>query len=338
MASPSRQSGDVYRVADLSTPAELNRLLERLTTRLNRLEGLNGTPRFYADVDMRGKSTVKNLPDPVDPRDAQIKALTLALDRSTGMFDAQGALIANVSPATEASQAVILEQLRSGLSGVNLSDEAFVVAVLSSALTAERLLSGEATVVTITDNGAGSTIVVSLTANGVTNAKLRQGIANTVIGRSANSTGNVADIQATTNKQVLILRTTTLTFDNLVMTDLTDVTSGNFTITGTGFAANPTATAIWEKHQDMVLLHIPSLTGTSNATTFTLTGLPAAIQPTKTAYSFVSAVDNGGAVTGLAILTAGSGTVGLFASPAGAIWTNSGTKTLNPCMLAYAMF
>jgi hypothetical protein len=45
-------------------------------------------------------------------------------------------------------------------------------------------------------SSGGATPAISLDANGVTDAKLRQGGALTVIGRSANSTGNVADIAA----------------------------------------------------------------------------------------------------------------------------------------------
>ena len=44
---------------------------------------------------------------------------------------------------------------------------------------------------------------LSLTANGITDAYLRQGAGTSVIGRSAGTTGNVADIAATSDGQVL---------------------------------------------------------------------------------------------------------------------------------------
>lgn len=58
----------------------------------------------------------------------------------------------------------------------------------------------------IATTGAGG----DLTANSVTDAKLRQGAATSVIGRSANSTGNVADIAATVDDRVLGRRASAL--------------------------------------------------------------------------------------------------------------------------------
>jgi hypothetical protein len=54
-----------------------------------------------------------------------------------------------------------------------------------------------------------------IAANAVTDAKLRQGAALTVIGRSANSTGNVADIAAGSDAHVLRRSGTTLGFGTL---------------------------------------------------------------------------------------------------------------------------
>jgi len=56
--------------------------------------------------------------------------------------------------------------------------------------------------------------------------------------------------------------------------------SGSFTATLTGFTANPTGTVQWRKNGSTVTLFIPTqISSTSNATTMTMTGLPAAIQP-----------------------------------------------------------
>lgn len=56
--------------------------------------------------------------------------------------------------------------------------------------------------------------LVDIAANGVTNAKLRQSAGLSIVGRSANTTGNVADITGTTN-QVLRVLGTTLGFGSL---------------------------------------------------------------------------------------------------------------------------
>lgn len=52
---------------------------------------------------------------------------------------------------------------------------------------------------TTTDGGALSTFSISITVNGITDAMLRQSAGLSVIGRSANTTGNVADISAGTD-------------------------------------------------------------------------------------------------------------------------------------------
>ncbi len=118
---------------------------------------------------------------------------------------------------------------------------------------------------------------------------------------------------------------------------LTYSLSGSFTITGTGFTVNPTGTAIYTVTNGQVSLYVPSLTGTSNATTFTLTGLPACISPTSVRRMYaVDAVDNGVAVYAMpywdgAAIQLGNGHQGVA-------WTNSGTKTLSSgVVLSYSL-
>lgn len=72
-------------------------------------------------------------------------------------------------------------------------------------------LSGSAT---LTDLGS-ATLNSAIVANAVTDSKLRQSAALSVIGRSANTTGNVADIPAGTDGDVLRRSGTTLGFGNI---------------------------------------------------------------------------------------------------------------------------
>ena len=115
----------------------------------------------------------------------------------------------------------------------------------------------------------------------------------------------------------------------------------SFTLTGTGFAVNPTATALAVLFTPLVVLYVPSLTGTSNATGFTLTGLPAALQPTQASNHITLITDGQGGATdayGLLQLAAGSLTVTMV-SPVSAtgVWTASGTKTVHACWVIYAL-
>jgi trimeric autotransporter adhesin len=58
---------------------------------------------------------------------------------------------------------------------------------------------------------------------------------------------------------------------------------GTYTATGTGFTANPTGTAkYYRTGKSSVMINLPLLAGTSNAASFTVTGLPASLVPSTT--------------------------------------------------------
>lgn len=76
-------------------------------------------------------------------------------------------------------------------------------------------------------------------------------------------------------------------------------TSGSFTLTTTGCSPNTSVTVVWYKLPvvNLVTMFIPAISCISNAGTFTLTGLPTAIQPIhQLTYVFGDVEDNG--VTG----------------------------------------
>lgn len=68
---------------------------------------------------------------------------------------------------------------------------------------------GDTTTITLTGN------TFSITTNGIGNTQLRQGTACSVVGRSANSTGNMADIQATVDDRFLARTGGALSFTQL---------------------------------------------------------------------------------------------------------------------------
>jgi hypothetical protein len=89
--------------------------------------------------------------------------------------------------------------------------------------------------------------------------------------------------------------------------------SGSFTGTLTGYASPLTGTFKWVSDGLTATVYLPSgVTGTSNSTTLTITGLPAAVQPAVGVSSVCTRLqNNGGNQSGVAILTAGSGTITL---------------------------
>ena len=113
---------------------------------------------------------------------------------------------------------------------------------------------------------------------------------------------------------------------------------GTYTGTVTGGTTAPTVTVRYSRAGGVVTLQVPTVSVTSNAVTFTLTGAPAGIRPTSTA-DIASAVwameDNGTAVAGGSVLIDTSGTLTFF-KPAAVVsntWTNAGTKAIgNPAV------
>lgn len=92
----------------------------------------------------------------------------------------------------------------------------------------------------------GTTPTIALSANGVTDAFLRQGVASSVIGRSAASTGNVADIQCTADGNVVWRSGTTLGCSLLDYSKLTSTPTwpaATRLFVSTGPTTNPTSDA-----------------------------------------------------------------------------------------------
>lgn len=110
--------------------------------------------------------------------------------------------------------------------------------------------------------------------------------------------------------------------------------SGSFNLTVGGLTTAPTVSCIWRRAGKQVVLVINpgavTVAGTSNAQTFTLSGLPAAIQ-TIAQVPNVAAVlleDNGALTSGYMQINAASGTINLYkgVTASASSWTASGTK------------
>lgn len=106
-------------------------------------------------------------------------------------------------------------------------------------------------------------------------------------------------------------------------------TQGTFTATMTGLTAVVTGTAYYHQIGNQVTLLIPSLTGTSNTTACTVTGLPSALWPAHDQGVIrVSVINNSVALaTGLVQLNT-AGTLSAYPTDAFGGWTAAGTKTV----------
>ena len=108
------------------------------------------------------------------------------------------------------------------------------------------------------------------------------------------------------------------------------VSAGTFLLTGTGFSgAAPTGAAVYLRIGFMVVLFIPAIgPATSNANTFTMTGVPPALQPATLAFQTLSVgvLDNGVESMGSITISNGSGILTLAKNALTAGWTAAGQK------------
>lgn len=114
-------------------------------------------------------------------------------------------------------------------------------------------------------------------------------------------------------------------------------TEGTFTLTGTGFSGTaPSGTASYVQVGKLVVVNTPTISGTSNATTFTLTGIPAGIAPAPGGYHTLLGVDNG---INLLVVAHLAGTTWQMLQPTGAgfAWAAANQKTAHPFTAAYRL-
>lgn len=119
-----------------------------------------------------------------------------------------------------------------------------------------------------------------------------------------------------------------------------EIAQGTFTGTLTGCTTSPTGTFTWQRVGNLVTLNFPALSATSNATTLTITGLPAVIQP-ATLNQWVrmaSVVQNNGVTVATTdvVFSALSGTIQFANASSLSGWTNVSNKGLvNPASVSY---
>lgn len=125
-----------------------------------------------------------------------------------------------------------------------------------------RTLAVETSVLAIQDNGPIGALTVSVAAHGITDAKLRNGAAASVIGNATTSLGPVADILATNDNTVLQRASGALTFGAVPLTAL--AAQGNNTVVG-NFGAGTAAPTALTQGQLTSLINVFSATLSGSA-------------------------------------------------------------------------
>lgn len=115
------------------------------------------------------------------------------------------------------------------------------------------------------------------------------------------------------------------------------VSSGSFTATLSGCTTSPTGTVTWSMNGDVVTLQIPEITGVSNSSAASLSGMPDTLKPATLQTDEGPTINNGTYGPGL-IQVANTGVIVLCASmnPASTSgFTTSGTKGVGSTTITY---
>jgi hypothetical protein len=127
------------------------------------------------------------------------------------------------------------------------------------------------------------------------------------------------------------------------------VAAGSFTGTLTGFGSNPTDTVFYRIIGNVVTLYLAqTFSGTSNATTMTMTGLPAAVQPSIVRGVVCNDIINNGNNDMFGAATISADTITFYLANTSAVtnrvvrtasaFTASGTKGLSgACVISYPL-
>ena len=117
--------------------------------------------------------------------------------------------------------------------------------------------------------------------------------------------------------------------------------TGSFTATGVGFSgAAPTMLCNWRTITSIAVLQFAStgILAPSNSTSFSLTGLPAAITPTFLVQAFqVGAIDNGVEVSDAALQIGSNGILTLTRLGVNTGWTATGNKGFGATTVTYLL-
>ena len=120
------------------------------------------------------------------------------------------------------------------------------------------------------------------------------------------------------------------------MTWVSPATNYSYTGTLTGLTATVTGTITYTQIGDVVTVDIPSLSGTSNETTMTLTGGTTNMRPAATKTVLCSVADNSIMTVGIVNIET-TGTLTFFREPSGTGFTASGTKGISRLSFSYTL-
>jgi hypothetical protein len=130
------------------------------------------------------------------------------------------------------------------------------------------------------------------------------------------------------------IRATAGTADATSKVLLNDYDEGTFTATLNGCTTSPTATAYYVRNGKHASVSIPQLSATSNATTCGLSGLPAALYPTREQLMYGCFFDNGAEAAGIVRIQT-DGTINFYPAQFASNFAAAGVKGSRTLTLSY---
>lgn len=134
------------------------------------------------------------------------------------------------------------------------------------------------------------------------------------------------------NDQVLVSDTSGNRSWKSISSISSDDSTGSFEATLTGCTTSPTGTVGYSVSSGLVTLQFPAISGTSNSTSATLTGLPEALYPV-TAQSMIGITTDSGS-DNISEISVGTDGVITLSDVLGS-FTASGTKGVAACTITY---
>jgi len=123
-------------------------------------------------------------------------------------------------------------------------------------------------------------------------------------------------------------------YNNSTTTALTWADDASFQVSITGLTTTPTAQWRYQVANGAVTCFAQTISGTSNSTACTITGIPSLIRPLNPQYVIVTVIDNGTTQIGRGVVDS-TGTITLGKDVTGAAFTNTGTKGLFTCVMTW---
>lgn len=187
--------------------------------------------------------------------------------------------------------------------------------------------------------GISSSGITTATGNTIRNwdkgTAIGQGVVdcNTFLGCTTGVYVGVGSITAVGDNNCFSSTTTNITNSS----GGTALAPSNFTGTLTGVTTSVTGLVRYEVTNGVATLTIPALSGTSNTTACTITGLHAACTPPITVFGNVVLVLDNGVQSTEQVSISSSGVITLYKNGNSSGFTSSGTKGIRECVVTYRM-